>query len=166
MAKGWRVARGRHDKGDARRRHEQERMRKKEKERRGQQRKRKRKEKTDQVAVANILRGLRLARECAYLSEKAGEALRDLIHLLSGKELGHMLIQLKMSIMGYASTRPRVPSWKTVGWRHRAATEHEWYPPFSSVVMARCVAFETEELKDIYCKIYWGSRGLSRVMIL
>jgi hypothetical protein len=100
-------------------------MRKKEKERRGQQRKRKRKEKTDQVAVANILRGLRLVRECAYLSEKAGEALRDLILLLSGKELGHMLIQLKMSIMGYASTWPRVPSWKTVGWRHRAATEHE-----------------------------------------
>ena len=59
------------------------------------------------------------------MSEKAGEALRDLIHLLSGKELGYMLIQLKMTIMGYASTRPRAPSWKTVGWWHKAATKHK-----------------------------------------
>ena len=38
--------------------------------------------------------------------------MRDLIHMLSGKELGHVLIQLKMTIMGYASMWPRVPSWK------------------------------------------------------
>jgi hypothetical protein len=33
------------------------------------------------------------------------EALRDLICILSGEELGQVLIQLKMMILGYASTR-------------------------------------------------------------
>jgi hypothetical protein len=42
---------------------------------------------------------LRVARECDYLSEKAGEALRDLIHMLSGEELGQVLVQLKMTIL-------------------------------------------------------------------
>jgi hypothetical protein len=37
--------------------------------------------------------------------ERAREALRDLIRMLSGEELGQVLIQLKMTTLGYASTR-------------------------------------------------------------
>jgi hypothetical protein len=33
------------------------------------------------------------------------EALKDLIRILSGEELGQVLIQLKMTILGYASQR-------------------------------------------------------------
>ena len=33
-----------------------------------------------------------------------GETLRDLIRILSGEELGQVLIQLKMTTLGYAST--------------------------------------------------------------
>ena len=38
-------------------------------------------------------------------SVMAGEALRDLVCILSGEELGQVLIQLKMMMLGYASTR-------------------------------------------------------------
>ena len=39
------------------------------------------------------------------MSERAREALRDLICILSGEELGQVLIQLKMTTLGNASTR-------------------------------------------------------------
>ena len=39
--------------------------------------------------------------------------------------MAQALIQLKMTVLGYVSMRPRASSWKTVGWRHRVATKDE-----------------------------------------